>query len=121
MHSQAYASEQKQTEENLDVYDDEKINELYENEKDIFDESIPFNVKALCDKYDIKTINNIKDVKTTNNIAYFNYKCDIINSHVHENLIDIPTDAITIEHKIYDKKYKTKVIKKTKCVYFSGL
>jgi hypothetical protein len=32
--------EQKQIEENLDVYDDKTIIELYENEKDIFDEEI---------------------------------------------------------------------------------
>ena len=32
--------EQKQIEENLNVYDDEIINELYEQEKDIFDEEI---------------------------------------------------------------------------------
>ena len=40
LHSQAYASEQKQLEENLHVYDDKTINELYEIEKDIFDEEI---------------------------------------------------------------------------------
>jgi hypothetical protein len=40
LHSQAYASEQKELDETLHVYDDEKINELYENEKDIFDEEI---------------------------------------------------------------------------------
>ena len=40
LHSQAYASEPKQIEENLDVYDDKTIIELYENEKDIFDEEI---------------------------------------------------------------------------------
>jgi hypothetical protein len=40
LHSQAYASEQKQFEENLHVYDDKTINELYEIEKDIFDEEI---------------------------------------------------------------------------------
>ena len=32
--------EQKELDETLHVYDDEKINELYENEKDIFDEEI---------------------------------------------------------------------------------
>jgi hypothetical protein len=32
--------EQRKIEENLDVYDDEIINELYEKEKDIFDEEI---------------------------------------------------------------------------------
>ncbi len=40
LHSQAYASEQKQIEENLDVYDDKTIIDLYEEEKDIFDEEI---------------------------------------------------------------------------------
>ena len=40
LHSQAYASEQKQFEENLHVYDDKTVNELYEIEKDIFDEEI---------------------------------------------------------------------------------
>jgi hypothetical protein len=40
LHSQAYASEPKQIEENLDVYDEEKIIEVYENEKDFFDEEI---------------------------------------------------------------------------------
>ena len=32
--------ERKEFDETLQVYDDEKINELYENEKDIFDEEI---------------------------------------------------------------------------------
>jgi hypothetical protein len=40
LHSQAYASEQKQFEENLHVYDDKTVNELYEIETDIFDEEI---------------------------------------------------------------------------------
>ena len=40
LHSQAYASEQKQIEENLEVYDDKTIIDLYEKEKDIFDEEI---------------------------------------------------------------------------------
>jgi len=89
--------------------------------KEIFDQTTPFNVKALCEKYEIKTITDMDDVKTTNNIAYFNYKCDIVNSYVHENLIDIPKNAVEIEYKIYDKKIKTKIIKKIKRVYFAGL
>ena len=39
LHSQAYASEPKEL-ENLDVYDDKTIIDLYEKEKDIFDEEI---------------------------------------------------------------------------------
>ena len=42
--------ENKQLEENLDVYDDEKINELYENEKDIFDEEIEKINKEIFNK-----------------------------------------------------------------------
>jgi len=52
LHSQAYASEQKQlqVEENLDVYDDEKINKLYEIEKNIFDEEIAKINKEIFNK-----------------------------------------------------------------------
>ena len=42
--------EQKQIEENLDVYDDEKINKLYEIEKDIFDEEIEKITKSFFNK-----------------------------------------------------------------------
>ena len=42
--------EQKQLEENLHVYDDEKINEVYEIEKDIFDEEIEKITKSFFNK-----------------------------------------------------------------------
>ncbi len=42
--------EKKQIDENLDVYDEEKINELYENEKDIFDEEIEKINKEIFNK-----------------------------------------------------------------------
>ena len=41
---------QKQLEENLDVYDDKTINELYEIEKDIFDEEIEKITKSFFNK-----------------------------------------------------------------------
>ena len=42
--------EQKELDETLHVYDDEKINELYENEKDIFDEEIEKLNKEIFNK-----------------------------------------------------------------------
>ena len=45
-----YEKKQLQVEENLDVYDDEKINKLYEIEKNIFDEEIAKINKEIFNK-----------------------------------------------------------------------
>ena len=45
-----YEQKQLQVEENLDVYDDEKINKLYEIEKNIFDEEIEKITKSFFNK-----------------------------------------------------------------------
>lgn len=52
---------------------------------DIFNTTL--SVEELCKKHKLNTVDRINDVKTTKNVAYFNHRCDSVNSHVHTRLL----------------------------------
>ena len=45
------------------------------------------SVKDICVKHGINMITEMKDVKTTTNIALFNFRCTLINNHIHKNVL----------------------------------
>ena len=45
------------------------------------------SVKDICIKHGINMITEMKDVKTTTNIALFNFRCTLINNHIHKNVL----------------------------------
>ena len=45
------------------------------------------SVKDVCIKHGLKMKTQMKDVDTTTNISLFNFRCNIINSHVHKNIM----------------------------------
>lgn len=49
--------------------------------KDIFSN---MNIADICKKYGINTITEYGQVKTTHNIAYFNFRCRMINQIIHK-------------------------------------
>ena len=75
--------------------------------------------------YEFKFIEKLYQITSKNNIAYYNYKVDLINQHVHNKVVGIPKNAIEFEHKTYgkiDKKTGKRKIKKTwKVSYYNGL
>ena len=48
-------------------------------------------------KYDIQIIDKIDDLKTVKNLSYFKNRADHINEHVHEHLIQQPSETIEID------------------------
>ena len=54
--------------------------------KDIFNKNMTVNEIVL--KNNLNTITNKNDVKTLKNIAYFNFRCDIINNHINRNILN---------------------------------
>ncbi len=49
------------------------------------------DIETICEKYGIKTIRNMKDIKTNRNIAYFNFRCNQVNTLVHKRLCNSDT------------------------------
>lgn len=52
-------------------------------------------------KYKFRFISELDDLKTTNNICFFNYRCDVVNAYVHNNLVVKPKKI----HKINKVDY----------------
>lgn len=63
----------------------EDIQKWKDLKKDIFNSKM--SVQEICKKHKLNTVNSLKDVKTTKNICYFNFRCDVVNNHVHENIL----------------------------------
>lgn len=69
---------------------------------DIFNTTL--SVEELCKKHKLNTVNRINDVKTTRNVAYFNHRCDMVNSHVHTRLLK-KTTAFEAGQEIICRQY----------------
>ena len=54
--------------------------------EDIFNKNL--NIIDVFRKNNIKIIEKLTDLKTTKNMAYFNFRSNIINKYVQNNLID---------------------------------
>ena len=52
---------------------------------DVFNNKMTVN--EICKKHKLNTVTSMNEVKTTNNICYFNFRCDIVNNHVHRNIL----------------------------------
>ena len=61
------------------------IKRWHDLKKDVFNTNM--TVKEICKKHKLNTVNNMKDVTTTTNICYFNFRCDMVNNHVHHNIL----------------------------------
>ena len=92
---------------------------------DLFDETKNKDIIGLLRSYEFKFIENLYQIISKKNIAYYNYKVDLINQHVHKNIVGIPNNAIEVEHIKYgkiDKKTKKRKIKKQwKVSYYKGV
>ena len=75
--------------------------------------------------YEFKFIEKLYQIKSKNNIAYYNYKVELINQHVHKNIVGIPKNAVEVEHKTFGKIVKKtgkRMIKKQwKVSYYKGV
>ena len=66
---------------------------LYDTKTDIID---------ILKKYDIKIINQFSAINTINNVAFFNYRVQQINTHVHTKVVKIPkTHYLINDIKMY--------------------
>ena len=45
------------------------------------------SIVDICDKYNIKTVDDMRDVDTMKNICYFNSRCETVNNHIFNNII----------------------------------
>jgi hypothetical protein len=55
---------------------------IFETEKETVD------VKKLCKKFKIKTVNDMSKVKTTFNLSYFNFRSDTVSNHIHHEILN---------------------------------
>jgi hypothetical protein len=53
--------------------------------KDVFDTNL--SIKEICNRNDLNTINMMNQVKTKTNVAYFQFRCSIVNEMVHSNIL----------------------------------
>jgi hypothetical protein len=77
----------------------EDIEKLINLKKDILDPKK--DVMATLKKYKFKTIGDLNDLKTTSNICFFNYRCDVVNSYVHNQLVKKPKKTTKINKVEY--------------------
>ena len=71
------------------------------------------DIETICEKYGIKTIRNMEDIKTNRNIAYFNFRCNQVNTLVHKRLgnSDTKVEGVSIWKNLIlqcKKHYKNK-------------
>src|SRR5208282_1613847 len=74
-------------------------NTLKKLKEDLF--NLDVDVIDTIKKYKFKTVDNMSDVKTIRNICYFVYRTDMVNKHIHNNIID-RKDKKTIKIKGVD-------------------
>jgi len=63
----------------------EDIQRWKDLKKDIFNKNMTVNEIVL--KHKLNTVNKIQDVKTLRNIAYFNFRCNVVNNHINTNVL----------------------------------
>lgn len=73
---------------------EEDRNKLKQLKEEIFKN--PKNIINILKKHNFNFCTSMKDVKTTENICYFNYRTNIVNNHVHTNLIKKPKKYVQI-------------------------
>lgn len=78
---------------------------LIQLKADIFNTDM--SIESICKKHNLKTLTKLTDVKTVNNIALFNFRCNVVNSHIHKNVLNFTEtyfNGLNIICKKYDRK-----------------
>lgn len=52
---------------------------------DIFNNTM--SIQDICKKHRLNTVHSMSEVKTEKNVCYFNFRCDVVNHHVHKNIL----------------------------------
>ena len=78
---------------------------LIKLKEDIFNTAL--TVADICKKHNLNTITSMSQVKTTINIALFNFRCNMVNNHVHKNILK-HTEEFFPGQEIICKKYEKK-------------
>lgn len=81
------------------VKTEEERKRITDIKKEIFDPTK--DVMTILKKYNFETINQLSQLESTNNICYFNFRRKMINTYVHENLVDQPKRKVTIKDVNY--------------------
>ena len=61
------------------------IKRWHDLKKDVFDTKM--TIAEICKKHKLNTVKTMAEVKTAKNICYFNFRCNIVNNHVHSNIL----------------------------------
>jgi hypothetical protein len=61
------------------------IERWHKLKKDIFNTKM--SVEEICKTHKLNMIHKMDDVKTEKNICYFNFRCDVVNHHVHKKVL----------------------------------
>jgi len=77
------------------------IDKMINLKKDIFDETK--EIMETLKKYNFKIINDKKQIVTKSNICFFNFKCNMTNQYVHDNLIKKPKVICSVDNIDYFK------------------
>lgn len=63
----------------------EDIGRIVQLKNDIFNKKK--DIMTTIKTHGIKVINNMKDLKTTSNICFFNYRCNEVNTYIHDKIV----------------------------------
>lgn len=85
--------------------EEDKI-KLIKLRQDIFNLDIP--IVNIIKKYGFKCINDINDLTTINNVAFFNFRCEQVNSFIHKNIVKAKQQYYKGLHLICKAHYKGK-------------
>lgn len=67
-------------------FKDEKDKQLIKQLKsDIFNNAI--SIESICDKYGLNKVYKMQDVTSKLNVCLFNFRCDNVNEHIHQNIM----------------------------------
>ena len=61
------------------------IERWHKLKKDIFNTKL--TVEEICKTHNLNVITKMDDVKTQKNICYFNFRCDVVNHHIHKKVL----------------------------------
>ncbi|HRP37714.1 MAG TPA: hypothetical protein PLS50_07960, partial [Candidatus Dojkabacteria bacterium] len=74
---------------------DEQRQQLTQLQKDVFDPTK--NIIQTLKRFGFKIITNMTDVTTRKNICYFNFRREIVNSHIHKLIKDKPKHKVRVD------------------------
>lgn len=80
---------------------------LIELKKDIFNMSM--SIEDICTKHNLNIVRKLDDVKSSINVCLFNFRCDMVNNHVHKNILkhqEQYLNGMNIICKKYEKNKK---------------